>query len=328
MASSRSPSSSEIADIHGVQSIRVQTNGPSPTASIIRDESIISSLNWEELGNNVFSSAIAGLVGRLVCHPMDTMKARIQAPSTTSKEFSGLLAAFRTTIKYEGMTGLYRGLGAAIVGGIPATSLYLTTYELTKKAMMGSDIGRQSPFLTYFCSGIIAEAASCIIFVPVDVVKERLQVQIGRSVGMNLSIHSPTTSISPATATASSTANTTRMEPISPAAAVYRNSYHAMRTIFAEEGIRGIYRGYGATLLSFGPFSALYFLFYEKVLAPLLIIASTDIISNEICVFLCCAVEGTCHLWQERSDKPIISTDFAMVSAYGLYAWCISTTSY
>jgi len=29
------------------------------------------------------------------------------------------------------------------------------------------------------------------------------------------------------------------------------------------EGFRGIYKAYGATVMSFGPFSALYFLFYE-----------------------------------------------------------------
>ena len=37
-----------------------------------------------------------------------------------------------------------------------------------------------------------------------------------------------------------------------------------MKAIFKEEGLVGLYRGYGATLLSFGPFSALYFLFYEE----------------------------------------------------------------
>jgi hypothetical protein len=42
---------------------------------------------------------------------------------------------------------------------------------------------------------------------------------------------------------------------------------HALRSIFREEGVRGVYRGYGATLFSFGPFSALYFVFYEEVSA-------------------------------------------------------------
>lgn len=45
----------------------------------------------------------------------------------------------------------------------------------------------------------------------------------------------------------------------------YKGNIDAFRTIFKEEGLRGIYKGYGATLLSFGPYSALYFLFYEKV---------------------------------------------------------------
>ena len=38
-----------------------------------------------------------------------------------------------------------------------------------------------------------------------------------------------------------------------------------MRQIKKTEGIRGLYRAYGATVLSFGPFSALYFLFYENL---------------------------------------------------------------
>lgn len=44
----------------------------------------------------------------------------------------------------------------------------------------------------------------------------------------------------------------------------YRNTLHAVRSIMATEGVAGVYRGYTATLLSFGPFSALYFLFYEQ----------------------------------------------------------------
>ena len=78
---------------------------------------------------------------------------------------------------------------------------------------------------------------SCVVFVPVDVVKERLQVQRSSHVVGSLQ----------ATGTP------------------YKGSLHALRTIFVEEGIRGVYKGYGATLMSFGPFSALYFLFYEQV---------------------------------------------------------------
>lgn len=45
----------------------------------------------------------------------------------------------------------------------------------------------------------------------------------------------------------------------------YRGSFDAAVRILQTEGLHGIYKGYAATLLSYGPFSALYFLLYEEV---------------------------------------------------------------
>ncbi|KAL3910673.1 MAG: hypothetical protein SGILL_007600, partial [Bacillariaceae sp.] len=44
----------------------------------------------------------------------------------------------------------------------------------------------------------------------------------------------------------------------------YKGGWDALVKISKTEGLRGIYKGYAATLASFGPFSALYFVFYEK----------------------------------------------------------------
>ena len=78
-----------------------------------------------------------------------------------------------------------------------------------------------------------------------DVIKERLQVQ---SVQMRA-----------ASSSSSSANNGTKFSP-------YRGSVDAFITICKNEGVmRGLYKGYGITLLSFGPFSALYFWFYEEV---------------------------------------------------------------
>jgi hypothetical protein len=74
---------------------------------------------------------------------------------------------------------------------------------------------------------MFAETISCIVFVPVDVIKERLQVQ------SNLKTFS------------------------------YHSDIHAVKDILTNEGIRGIYKAYGATVMSFGPLSAFYFMFYE-----------------------------------------------------------------
>ena len=95
----------------------------------------------------------------------------------------------------------------------------------------------------------MAEVVSCVIFVPVDVIKERLQV--ARTTNAISGLRDAAQGINYLS---------------SSSYGQYRGSAHALRTIVTEEGFRSLYRGYGATVLSYGPFSALYFLFYEKVI--------------------------------------------------------------
>jgi hypothetical protein len=110
---------------------------------------------------------------------------------------------------------------------VPATALYLTSYEVSKVTLEGRFGGGAA---VHLLSGLLAEAVSCVVFVPVDVVKERLQVQVGTG-------------------------------------GPYKGSWDALRTIQRVEGWSGLYRGYGATLASFGPFSATYFALYEALKA-------------------------------------------------------------
>lgn len=169
-------------------------------------------------------------------HYTDTAKARLQAIS--SHNYTGPVDVLLRTVKSEGLQGLYRGFGVVIVGGTPGTVMYLCSYEIAKEKL-GTHLFHDQPrnaasdFLVYFSSGMIAEAIACIVYVPVDVIKERMQVQ-----------H----------------ASTSRADE------VYRGSWHAMQSISRKEGALTLYRGYGATLLSFGSYSGFFFLFYESLL--------------------------------------------------------------
>ena len=132
-------------------------------------------------------------------------------------------------MRKEGIGGLYRGFAIHVTGSIPAAALYFGSYELFKSRVLEHQFFQDKPFLAYLAGGMFAEAVACSIFVPVDVVKERRQVQA------NLGTFK------------------------------YKNDIDAIRQIIKVEGARGLYRAYGATVMSFGPFSALYFLFYEKL---------------------------------------------------------------
>ena len=76
---------------------------------------------------------------------------------------------------------------------------------------------------------MFAETVAWLFFVPVDVLKERLQVQ-------------------------------SKLKTYK-----YSSDLNAFTQVLRNEGIRGLYKAYPATVFSFGPFSAFYFLFYEKM---------------------------------------------------------------
>jgi hypothetical protein len=54
-------------------------------------------------------------LGRVLCHPIDTCKAKLQ--TTDSTTFKGIFDVINTTLRKEGLKGLYKGLGAVVVGG-------------------------------------------------------------------------------------------------------------------------------------------------------------------------------------------------------------------
>lgn len=128
-----------------------------------------------------------------------------------------------------------------MIGAAPATCLYLSSYEISKRNLQSYSFLQENPSILYLGAGMLAETLSCVLWVPIDVVKERMQVQV------------------------QSQATTSQGRVL-----YYRNTLHAVQSIMQTEKLKGLYRGYGATLLSFGPFSALYFMFYEKVHAFLI----------------------------------------------------------
>lgn len=154
-----------------------------------------------------------------------------------------------------------------------------SSYEASKSTLSTLPLFRDSaPFFSHFASGLVAEAAACVLWVPVDVVKERLQVQhqLRELMAANATAHANrATAAAAAAATATSAlpvgaALPSSLGPLLPSAApmppaqLYRGNLDAIATIARTEGIKGIYRGYGATLASFGPFSAIYFSGYEQ----------------------------------------------------------------
>ena len=110
--------------------------------------------------------------------------------------------------------------------GAPASCLFFGSYESIKYIQKKQNYYKNQ-MLMDFISGMGAEVVSCVLWVPIDVIKERLQVQ------NDLKLYN------------------------------YKGSIDAVRQITKGEGYFGLYRAYGATILSFGPFIGINLMLYE-----------------------------------------------------------------
>lgn len=123
-----------------------------------------------------------------------------------------------------GFHGIYNGLVPAAVGSVPSAAIFFCTYESIKKLLLPYASGQQT-HLVHMSSAAIAEIIACLVRVPVEIAKQRRQVRSSQF---------------------KSTATGILLE--------------AYRT----EGVtKGLYRGYGATILREIPFSFIQYPLWE-----------------------------------------------------------------
>lgn len=111
----------------------------------------------------------------LSLYPLDTLKTRLQ--SATSFRAAG------------GFSGIYAGVGSAIVGSAPGAALFFVTYEQTKaflsarrvvqETLSGATPGETDWTLPieHMIAASLGEVAACAVRVPTEVVKQRAQAR-------------------------------------------------------------------------------------------------------------------------------------------------------
>ncbi|KAJ2696522.1 S-adenosylmethionine transporter [Coemansia spiralis] len=113
------------------------------------------------------AGALAGMAVDTALFPLDTIKTRLQAKA-------GFLAS-------GGFRGIYSGLSSAILGSAPGAAAFFLMYEKTKAAFADQP-ARHQP-LVHMLAASAGEVAACLVRVPTEVVKQRLQAGHHRSLG-------------------------------------------------------------------------------------------------------------------------------------------------
>jgi len=112
------------------------------------------------------SGGVAGTMVDVTLFPLDTMKTRLQST-----------AGFRAS---GGFGGIFKGIHVAAAGSAPGAGLFFSTYETMKplihRTVYGTSSAAGTGPISHMLAAACGEVAACLIRVPTEIVKQRMQV--------------------------------------------------------------------------------------------------------------------------------------------------------
>ena len=183
---------------------------------------------------NLLAAAQAGSVTSLITNPIWLIKTRLCTQQTvdiprSERKYRGLFHAFKTIVREEGPLALYKGLVPALFGVSHGAIQFMVYEELKsiKTQQYHSSQTDQSTtagrFAEYVMMAATSKIAATTITYPYQTVKSRLQSHITQ----------------------------------------YSGLLNVIQATFAQEGLRGFYRGLGTNIIRVMPGTMCTFLVYE-----------------------------------------------------------------
>jgi solute carrier family 25 (mitochondrial phosphate transporter), member 23/24/25/41 len=190
----------------------------------------------------LISGGIAGMVSVAVSYPWDFVRGRLTTQGEgTIRQYKGIMDAFRTIAKEEGVATLYRGVGVSVVGIFPYMGTNFAVYG-TMREKAAASLGVTEPnlpgWVTFLIGGIAGASAQTVAY-PFDLLRRQIQVE-----GFG-------TTSTPAEANAPRLANMS----------IPRAFAHIVKT---EGSVTALYRGLVPNYLKVFPTMAVNFWVYEQ----------------------------------------------------------------
>ncbi|EJP68871.1 mitochondrial carrier protein (Pet8) [Beauveria bassiana ARSEF 2860] len=114
------------------------------------------------------AGAFAAFTVDMLIYPFDTLKTRRQSQdylkSYTQGGKNNALA----------LRGLYQGIGSVVLATLPAAGVFFSTYELGKTSI--SKLSLVPLPVVHSAASTMAEAASCLVLTPAELVKQHAQM--------------------------------------------------------------------------------------------------------------------------------------------------------
>ncbi|CAN1173913.1 Mitochondrial substrate carrier family protein B [Linum perenne] len=187
----------------------------------------------QSIGGDVFvhflGGGMAGVTAATATYPLDLVRTRLAA-QTNVIYYRGIGHALKTICKEEGVLGLYKGLGATLLGVGPNIALSFSVYESLRSLWQSHRPDDPTVGVSLACGSLSGIASSTATF-PLDLVRRRKQ-----------------------------------LEGAGGRARVYSTSlFGTFKQILKTEGFRGLYRGIMPEYYKVVPGVGICFMTYETL---------------------------------------------------------------
>lgn len=126
-------------------------------------------------------TTVYSLLEGIITYPYDVVKTRQQvSPPGSAVTQMSTIEYVHKVIQTNGPRSLYRGFSWNVLGGVPSEVAYYAAYTHAKELMLSDPLGQQHPSAVFFLSGLVSDIVSVVLWVPADIVSQRLQVRGAR----------------------------------------------------------------------------------------------------------------------------------------------------
>jgi len=165
---------------------------------------------WQSLFSKLFAGGAAGAVANTICYPFDFARTRLASDvKAGTGQFKGIWDCIATTVRQQGITGLYTGWSITVAGAFVYRAGQLGMFKQIQDLNPYNNDKGTLGVVSSFVAVTTARTAIMPFNYPFDTVRRRMMLQSEKSKSERL----------------------------------YKGSLDCFKQVLAKEGMRGMYKG-------------------------------------------------------------------------------------
>ena len=123
----------------------------------------------------VASGTLAGLFQMTITYPLETVRTRLTVGAAHGAHYDGIWHCLTETVKYEGVSGLYKGLTPTMLTGSPYVGLQMSSFEMLTRWTRDMNLFGGNLVIESVCCGALSGMVAQTITYPGDTIRKRMQ---------------------------------------------------------------------------------------------------------------------------------------------------------